>query len=195
MQLDLVERLSPPEQMGGSMSEEKKAKTSDALRTISEVADDLGIPQHVLRFWESKFPQISPLKRRGGRRYYRPRDIETVRQIKILLYDEGYTIKGALKMIRRRMKDSEKSEGVIGSSSNTSVSSQEKPIVKTPPPAVAAVMSPPLKPLPVLSSRPSYPVNKASAPAPTIGEVRKGEQLRRVLGELEELQDILRQTS
>ena len=70
-------------------------KSSTAFRTISEVADDLDVAQHVLRFWESKFAQVRPLKRGGGRRYYRPEDIDLLRQIRSLLYDEGFTIGGA----------------------------------------------------------------------------------------------------
>ncbi len=77
-------------------------KSSSAFRTISEVADELDVAQHVLRFWESKFPQVRPLKRGGGRRYYRPEDVELLRQIRSLLYDEGYTIKGAQKLLRAK---------------------------------------------------------------------------------------------
>lgn len=73
-------------------------KSADAFRTISEAAEELDLPQHVLRFWETRFPQIKPLKRAGGRRYYRPRDIELLRLIKRLLYGEGYTIKGVQRM-------------------------------------------------------------------------------------------------
>src|SRR5262249_18420149 len=73
---------------------------ADAFRTISEVADELEVPQHVLRFWETKFAQIRPLKRGGGRRYYRPEDIDLLRAIRGLLYDKGYTIKGVQKLIR-----------------------------------------------------------------------------------------------
>ena len=76
------------------------AKSKAAFRTISEVADELDVAQHVLRFWETKFHQIRPLKRGGGRRYYRPEDIELLRQIKRLLYTEGYTIKGVQKLLR-----------------------------------------------------------------------------------------------
>ncbi|HVM84522.1 MAG TPA: MerR family transcriptional regulator [Candidatus Binatia bacterium] len=75
-------------------------KSATAFRTISEVADDLEVPQHVLRFWETKFPQIRPMKRGGGRRYYRPEDIELLRQIRNLLYEQGYTIKGVQKLMR-----------------------------------------------------------------------------------------------
>lgn len=80
----------------------RPGKSSAAFRTISEVADDLDVAQHVLRFWESKFAQVRPLKRGGGRRYYRPEDVDLLRQIRSLLYDEGYTIKGAQKLLRTR---------------------------------------------------------------------------------------------
>ena len=80
----------------------RPGKSSAAFRTISEVADDLDVAQHVLRFWESKFVQVRPLKRGGGRRYYRPEDVDLLRQIRSLLYDEGYTIKGAQKLLRSR---------------------------------------------------------------------------------------------
>ena len=77
-------------------------KSPEAYRTIREVADSLDLPQHVLRFWETRFPQIRPLKRAGGRRYYRPDDIERLRVIKRLLYDEGYTIKGVQKLFKEQ---------------------------------------------------------------------------------------------
>jgi DNA-binding transcriptional MerR regulator len=77
-------------------------KSQAAFRTIAEVADELKLPQHVLRFWESKFTQIRPLKRGGGRRYYRPEDVEVLRRIRSLLYQEGYTIKGAQKLLGQR---------------------------------------------------------------------------------------------
>ncbi len=78
----------------------RPAKSAAALRTISEVATDLDVAQHVLRFWESKFPQVRPMKRGGGRRYYRPEDVELLRTIRSLLYEEGYTIKGAQKLLK-----------------------------------------------------------------------------------------------
>jgi len=77
-------------------------KSPEAYRTIREVADSLDLPQHVLRFWETRFPQIRPLKRAGGRRYYRPDDIERLRLIKRLLYEEGYTIKGVQKLFKEQ---------------------------------------------------------------------------------------------
>ena len=75
-------------------------KSPDAFRTISEVAADLDLPQHVLRFWETRFSQIKPMKRTGGRRYYRPDDVELVRAIKGLLYGQGYTIKGVQRLLK-----------------------------------------------------------------------------------------------
>lgn len=78
-----------------------KEKSKNAFRTISEVAKELGLPQHVLRFWETKFPQVSPMKRGGGRRYYRPEDVAVLKSIRSLLHDEGYTIKGVQKLLKK----------------------------------------------------------------------------------------------
>jgi DNA-binding transcriptional MerR regulator len=77
-------------------------KSPEAFRTISEVADELDVPQHVLRFWESKFGSVRPLKRGGGRRYYRPEDVDLLRGIRSLLYSDGLTIKGVQKLLRER---------------------------------------------------------------------------------------------
>lgn len=76
-------------------------KSADAFRTISEVAEDLDLPQHVLRFWETRFSQIKPMKRGGGRRYYRPEDIDLLKGIRHLLYEQGYTIKGVQKLFKQ----------------------------------------------------------------------------------------------
>ena len=75
-------------------------KSPSAFRTISEVADELDVPQHVLRFWESRFREIKPLKRGGGRRYYRPEDVVLLRRIRQCLYQEGYTIRGVQRLLR-----------------------------------------------------------------------------------------------
>ncbi len=77
-------------------------KSPDAFRTISEVAEDLDLPQHVLRFWETRFSQIRPMKRTGGRRYYRPEDIDLLRAIRALLYGQGYTIKGVQRILKEQ---------------------------------------------------------------------------------------------
>jgi len=77
-------------------------KAPDAFRTISEVAEEIDVPQHVLRFWESRFAQIRPLKRGGGRRYYRPDDVDLLRGVRHLLYGEGYTIRGVQRILREQ---------------------------------------------------------------------------------------------
>jgi len=82
------------------------AKGASAFRTIGEVADDLDLPAHVLRFWESKFAQLKPLKRRGGRRYYRPEDILLLRHIRQCLYQDGYTIRGVQKLLGVTVRES-----------------------------------------------------------------------------------------
>lgn len=86
----------------GDPEAELDTKSPDAFRTISEVADDLDIPQHVLRFWETRFSQIKPLKRGGGRRYYRPDDVVLLKGIRRLLYGEGYTIKGLQRILKEQ---------------------------------------------------------------------------------------------
>jgi len=95
--------------------DKRKEKAPGALRTISEASEILDVPQHVLRFWETKFAQIKPLKRNGGRRFYRPEDIEVLQQIKFLLYKQGYTIKGAKKAIEEFAK-------IVDSTSNPKAS-------------------------------------------------------------------------
>jgi DNA-binding transcriptional MerR regulator len=79
-----------------------RVKSPEAFRTISEVASELDVPQHVLRFWESRFTQVKPTKRAGGRRYYRPEDVDLLRGIRTLLYSDGYTIKGVQKLLKDR---------------------------------------------------------------------------------------------
>jgi DNA-binding transcriptional MerR regulator len=83
-----------------TVSARTAAKSPRAFRTIAEVADELDLPQHVLRFWETKFAQIRPIKRRGGRRYYRPEDVQLLRRISGLLYGDGYTIRGVQRLLR-----------------------------------------------------------------------------------------------
>ena len=87
------------------------AKSADAFRTISEVADELDVQKHVLRFWEVKFPQLKPMKRGGGRRYYRPEDLQLLYGIRHLLHGEGYTIRGVQKILRDQSLESVKALG------------------------------------------------------------------------------------
>ena len=86
-------------------------KSAEAFRTISEVADELNVPKHVLRFWEIKFPQIRPMKRGGGRRYYRPEDVDLLSGIRALLHNDGYTIKGVQKILKEQGPDYVKVHG------------------------------------------------------------------------------------
>ena len=110
-------------------------KSPDAFRTISEVAEDLYIPQHVLRFWETRFGQIRPLKRGGGRRYYRPDDVDLLKGIRHLLYSEGYTIKGVQRILK---EDGPKAVQAIGRTGMVAAAAPVSPPAKAPP-VVAAV--------------------------------------------------------
>jgi DNA-binding transcriptional MerR regulator len=103
----MVDVLNPPAADAAERAPRRQQKSADAFRTISEVAQELEIPQHVLRFWESRFPQLRPLKRAGGRRYYRPDDVVLLRRIRQCLYEQGYTIKGVQKLLREGALKSE----------------------------------------------------------------------------------------
>jgi DNA-binding transcriptional MerR regulator len=96
----MADLFDPPPAAVAASTSRRQAKSAEAFRTISEVAQELEVPQHVLRFWESRFPQVKPLKRAGGRRYYRPDDVVLLRRIRQCLYDQGYTIKGVQKLLR-----------------------------------------------------------------------------------------------
>lgn len=98
---------SPDVSLFSAPDEHRKEKAPNALRTISEASEILDVPQHVLRFWETKFSQIKPLKRNGGRRFYRPQDLDILQQVKNLLYAQGYTIKGAKKAIEEFARHAE----------------------------------------------------------------------------------------
>tara|TARA_B100001248_G_scaffold81488_1_gene59310 strand:+ start:455 stop:898 length:444 start_codon:yes stop_codon:yes gene_type:complete len=114
-------------------------KSPGAFRTISEVSNDLEVPPHVLRFWETKFPQIKPLKRGGGRRYYRPEDVALLRQIRQLLYNDGYTIKGVQRLLKEGALKNTAQLGVAIANrleeqkqpQNTTASSQEKDALRS----------------------------------------------------------------
>ncbi len=96
------QQMTVPETVPSKPLSTRNKKSSTAYKTISEVADELRLPQHVLRFWESKFKQVDPMKRGGGRRYYAPKDVDTLKKIHFLLYTKGYTIKGAKKLLSSR---------------------------------------------------------------------------------------------
>jgi DNA-binding transcriptional MerR regulator len=146
------------------------SKTAEAFRTISEVADELEVPKHVLRFWEGRFPQIRPMKRGGGRRYYRPEDLSLLRGICHLLHAEGYTIKGVQKILREQGVDSVKRFGT-------------NPVVEEPPPAPVAASTP------KRSARGEKKVPAAARGVPSKAEIR--ERLLAAIAELESCRGIL----
>jgi DNA-binding transcriptional MerR regulator len=118
---------SPETPRRGRSDKGRRAKSADAFRTISEVADDLKLPQHVLRFWETRFNQIKPMKRGGGRRYYRPDDVDLLRGIRTLLYSEGYTIRGVQRLLKEQ-----------GNKFAVQIGRGEKPVVESPLPDLNA---------------------------------------------------------
>ena len=103
-------------------------KSPSAFRTISEVATDLDVPQHVLRFWETKFPQLKPLKRGGGRRYYRPEDVALLQRVRDLLYRDGYTIKGVQRLLRDGVRETKPEEAKPAASVAQEPAAVEEPL-------------------------------------------------------------------
>ena len=128
-------------------------KDAEAFRTISEVGEELDLPQHVLRFWETRFPQIRPVKRGGGRRYYRPEDCDLLRGIKHLLYGEGYTIKGVQRILKEEGPRTVQAVGRSGGSGSPSradtseMVSVQAPVVQSPV-VQAPVVAAPIRPAP-----------------------------------------------
>ena len=149
-------------------------KSPDAFRTISEVAEDLGVPAHVLRFWETKFHQISPVKRGGGRRYYRPDDVRLLRGLQRLLHGDGLTIRGAQKLLRER-----------GIRHVVELGAAEAEAAAKPAPAAAASAPAPVSapvsapepapdPAPAKTPKaPPVPAEKATAPALSLREIHR----------------------
>ncbi|MBV9537622.1 MAG: MerR family transcriptional regulator [Acidisphaera sp.] len=162
-------------------------KAPNAFRTISEVADELHVPQHVLRFWETKFPQVKPLKRGGGRRYYRPDDIALLRRISDLLYIQGYTIKGVQRLLREGGgKLSDDIPPATPDEQEAAAAERAETLTEDAPDQLAMPGIPP------------YPQQSAASPTPRAprGEAeRELERLRGVLAEtlaaLEELRKLL----
>lgn len=130
------------------------SKSVEAFRTIGEVAEELEVPKHVLRFWEGKFPHIKPMKRGGGRRYYRPEDMELLRGIRHLLHAEGYTIKGVQKILRQQGVDQVKAAAAASAALAANVERQSKSRKKP-----AAVE----KRVPAVSGKPVAVAAKAAA--------------------------------
>jgi DNA-binding transcriptional MerR regulator len=175
-------------------------KAPDAFRTISEVAEEVNVPQHVLRFWESRFAQIKPLKRGGGRRYYRPEDIDLLRGIRHLLYGEGYTMRGVQRILREdglafvqsvwrtgAQAPSEADEADEESESSDVMREEPrffaKPSIPPPAPSPASRLEPTLQP----------PAPQQSSPAPhgRAPDQDDRQKLRAVLDELNECRRVL----
>ncbi len=158
-------------------------KSESAFRTISEVAEDLNVQQHVLRFWETKFGQIKPLKRGGGRRYYRPEDVALLKKIYSLLYVEGYTIKGVQKLLKGVSKtqvlEEQKAEAQSAQAFGANLPQVQGP-------DVAAVLEIPSS----LEFADGNPVQQPDAPALS---AQQRAALESVLGELVDMRNQLRQ--
>jgi len=149
----------------GAETGRRVAKSAAAFRTTGEVAEELAVPAHVLRFWESKFPQVKPLKRGGGRRYYRPEDVDLLRRIRECLYQQGYTIRGVQKLLR---------EGALRAGAPT------PPLDEEPRPELFALEPP--------AASPETP----AGPTPTRQALREAlEEMRRELLEIRGLLDKL----
>ena len=151
-------------------------KSASAFRAISEVARDLDVPQHVLRFWESKFSQVKPLKRGGGRRYYRPEDIELLRSIRALLYRDGYTIKGVQKLMR---------EGNVAREADQVAAQDGKPQDGVFPDTTAASASP------LAGQGVAQPAPVTASSAPSL-DARQRREIEAVIAELTEIRNLLR---
>ena len=196
---DEVFPAAPVAEAGGPAGpgRNKLRKAPNAFRTISEVADELHIPQHVLRFWETKFPQVRPLKRGGGRRYYRPDDISLLRRIADLLYIEGYTIKGVQRLLREgggRLADDIPPPAPDERAGETPPEVED---AQLPIPGFRPVLPSPLPPR--LARRAGVETGRAPAAATEAApgrlaaeNARLRELLRRALRALEELRRLLR---
>jgi DNA-binding transcriptional MerR regulator len=170
-------------------------KSPDAFRTISEVAEALDVPPHVLRFWETRFAQVKPVKRGGGRRYYRPEDVRLLRGIRGLLYDDGMTIKGVQKILRERG-----TRHVIGLGTLPDAEAEAAPAPAKARPAArppAAPRAQPKAPQPDLFEAPARPVRATRVVRPddgagdTLVRTRDRARLKVLLGELESLRRVM----
>jgi DNA-binding transcriptional MerR regulator len=166
--------------MIGDLVTERKAP--DAFRTISEVAANLEVPQHVLRFWESKFHQVKPLKRAGGRRYYRPEDVVLLSNIKELLYTQGFTIKGVQKLLKETGR-----HGIVRPSQMKQASGENKPSSTTAVPPVATGLASAPSIAPVIAA--------ATLASPSMGlSTSARREMETLLGELKTMREMLRES-
>ena len=174
----------------GDHEAELETKSPDAFRTISEVAEDLDIPQHVLRFWETRFSQIKPLKRGGGRRYYRPDDVALLKGIRRLLYGEGYTIKGLQRILKEQ---GPRHVQAIGRGAEIAAQPGPQPYNPAPAQAAPAPVMPVARPTPESFARESQPHHPA-APAMVASRSSAAELafIASTLNELAECRRLLR---
>ena len=158
-------------------------KSPDAFRTISEAAEDLDLPQHVLRFWETRFPQIKPLKRGGGRRYYRPDDVALLRVIKQLLYGEGYTIKGVQRLFKEQGARTVASSKLSGASDFVAPDADRESVLELAPDLPAhqdAAAAPPIangSPARSASPRPGLSAADLQALQTALADIVEGERI------------------
>jgi DNA-binding transcriptional MerR regulator len=172
-------------ELHGDAGRQRPRKTADAFRTISEVADELHVPQHVLRFWETKFPQVRPLKRGGGRRYYRPEDVLLLRRVADLLYTQGYTIKGVQRLLREGGGSLQ--ENIPPASPEERQAAEVERVQ-----AAADKPEPPLLSMPVLSPVQASPLPSVS-PAPKVVVPVSASQIKATV-ETERLRSLLKET-
>ncbi|MBO1360753.1 MerR family transcriptional regulator [Acetobacter sacchari] len=176
---EFSEDLPPSADQAPEDGDLKGRKGPLAFRTISEVADELNVPQHVLRFWEARFEQVKPLKRGGGRRYYRPEDVELLKRISTLLYVQGYTIRGVQRVLRGQESEHSDDPVVVASQPDTSLTSSP-PDHDRAPDNESAVAPADLNSIPPVT-----------APPPRIDANRLREELSEILVELEALRHYL----
>jgi DNA-binding transcriptional MerR regulator len=167
-------------------------KSPDAFRTISEAAEELNVPQHVLRFWETRFSQIKPMKRAGGRRYYRPADIELLKGIRSLLYKEGYTIRGVQKILK---EDGAAHVAGVGRG-EIEPRKREGEMATAPPPGMAKAAPRIVKPAPQAGAEPQLALQLQPAAAGDVKVVSRlsenhAEMLRAALRDLGDARKIL----
>ena len=181
------------------MSEAASIKAPDAFRTISEVAQDLELPQHVLRFWETRFTQIKPMKRGGGRRYYRPEDVDLLRGIRLLLYGQGFTIRGVQRLLKDKGVAFVVSVGQTGSVQTVTASDAEDGDDAPAPRSARARIEPALEPdhepeeaAPEVASEPAAAMPQAITMIASMA-VDQRRRLESALSELIEAKELLEQ--
>jgi DNA-binding transcriptional MerR regulator len=161
------------------------------LRTIGDVAATLDLPAHVLRFWETRFREIKPVKRAGGRRFYRPDDIVLVAAIRTLLYDDGYTIRGVQRLIREEGVEAivARAEQRLAPEESVAEAPSPAPPVSPAPPYVEWPIAP--QPVPAVSPPPDFPAAPAAVPTPPAVTGDRDARLRQALAEIEECRRLL----